>query len=388
MKITAIARSRGRQVGPVLATAFAACAIGCHHAPAAETVGPQPPDGEVWLTPAQVVDAKIEVEPLTTHSVDDTILTSGTISLDDMRTGHVFSPVTGRVVGIIGQLGQRVTKGAPLAIIESPDIGTAVSDVHKAEADMIAADHDVKRKKALYEAKAGPLADLEAANDTYRRAKAELERASQKEQLLRLGNANTVTQQYTLPSPVDGEVLLRNITPGVEVQGQYSGGATVELYTIGELDKVWVLGDLYEMDIARVHVGAPAQVTVVAYPGKVFAGKVDWVSGSLDPNTRTAKVRCTFDNPDKLLRPLMYATVQISVDQDMALAIPRNALLRLGPDTSVFLQTGEAGGYVHFKRVIVDVDEGESSPWLVVRKGLEAGQKLVVNGGILMSQNF
>ncbi len=388
MKNTEIGDSRGRQVAAVLATAFAVCAAGCHRSQAAETVGPQPPDGEVWLTPAQVVDAKIEVEPLTTHSVDDTILTSGTISLDDMRTGHVFSPVTGRVVGIIGQLGQRVAKGAPLAIIESPDIGTAVSDVHKAEADMIAAEHDVKRKKALYEAKAGPLADLEAANDTYRRAKAELERASQKEQLLRLGNANTVTQQYTLPSPVDGEVLLRNITPGVEVQGQYSGGATVELYTIGELDKVWVLGDLYEMDIARVHVGAPAQVTVVAYPGKVFSGKVDWVSGSLDPNTRTAKVRCTFDNPDKLLRPLMYATVQISVDQDTALAIPRNALLRLGPDTSVFLETGEAGGYVHFKRVIVDVDEGESSPWLVVHKGLEAGQKLVVNGGILMSQNF
>ncbi len=187
-------------------------------------------------------------------------------------------------------------------------------------------------------------------------------RSAKKEQLLRLGNANTVTQQYTLPSPVDGEVLLRNITPGVEVQGQYSGGATVELYTIGELDKVWVLGDLYEMDIARVKVGVPAQVTVVAYPGKVFAGKVDWVSGSLDPNTRTAKVRCTFDNPEKLLRPLMYATVQISVDQESALAIPRNALLRLGEDKSVFLEIGEDKGYVRFKRVVVDVDEGRGEP--------------------------
>jgi cobalt-zinc-cadmium efflux system membrane fusion protein len=373
------------------AVALAALSLGgaaCQRSKAAQPPEAQPPVGEVWLTPQQVIDAKIEVQDLANHDVDDAILTSGTIALEDVRTGHVFSPVTGRVVSIVGSLGQRVKKGDPLAVIESPDIGTAVSDVHKAEADIIAAEHDVKRKKALYEAKAGPLADLEAANDTYRRAKAELERATKKEQLLRLGNANTVTQQYTLPSPVEGEILLRNINPGVEVTGQYSGGATVELFTVGELDNVWVLGDLYEMDLARVHVGAPATVKVVAYPGKVFTGMVDWVSGSLDPNTRTAKVRCTFDNPDKLLRPMMYATVQVSVEQETALAIPRNALLRLGDVTVVFVEIGEANGHVRFQRIPVDVDEGESSPWIVVRKGLDAGQKIVVNGAILLSQNI
>jgi cobalt-zinc-cadmium efflux system membrane fusion protein len=338
--------------------------------------------------PQQIIDAKIEVQPLTPRAVDDTILTSGTITLDDLRTGHVFSPVTGRVITILGGLGQRVKKGDPLAVIESPDIGNAVSDVHKAQADMIAAEHDVKRKKALYEAKAGPLADLEAANDTYRRARAELERASRKEELLRVGNANVVTQQYTLPAPVDGEILLRNINPGVEVQGQYSGGATVELFTIGELDKVWVLGELYEMDFARVQKGAPATVSVVAYPGKVFEGAVDWVSGSLDPNTRSAKVRCTFDNPEKILRPMMYATVRISVEQETALAIPRNSLLRLRDKTAVFIQVGEMNGYERFRRVDVNVDEGESSPWLVVRKGLEPGSKVVVSGVILLSQGL
>jgi cobalt-zinc-cadmium efflux system membrane fusion protein len=291
------------------------------------------------------------------------------------------------VVSIVAQLGQRVGKGDPLAVIESPDVGSAVSDVHKAQADLIAAEHDVKRKKELYEQKAGAAADLEASNDNYRKAKAELERAQQKAYLLRNGNADAVTQRYTLPSPVDGEVLLRNINPGIEVQGQYSGGASVELFTIGELDHVWVLGDLYEMDLARVHVGDLAIVTVVAYPGKVFRGTVDWVSGSLDPNTRTAKVRCTFDNAEKLLRPMMYATAQISVDRETTLAVPRNALLRLGDDIVAFVEVDETDGRVRFQRVVVDVDEDESSPWLVVRKGLQAGQKIVVNGAILLSQN-
>jgi len=374
---------------PSLALLVLGCS-GCHKSQAAAESAPggQPQAGEVWLSDAQVVDAKIEVKAVKEEDVDDTILTSGRVTLDDLRAGHVFSPVTGRVVKINAQLGQRVKKGEPLATIESPDIGNAVSDVHKAEADLIAAQHDYQRKKDLFEQKAGSAADLEAAEDTYRKAKAELERARQKQALLRVGSVDAVTQTYTLPSPIDGEVLMRNINPGIEVQGQYSGGATQELFTVGELDRVWVIADLYEMDLARVHVGTPAIVSVVAYKDQPFRGQVDWVSGMLDPNTRTAKVRCTFDNPGRLLRPEMYATAQISVDQKKALAIPRNALLRLGEYKVVFIEVGREPGRVRFQRVPVEVDEGESSQWLEVKHGLEPGQQVVVNGAILLSQKL
>jgi multidrug efflux pump subunit AcrA (membrane-fusion protein) len=142
------------------------------------------------------------------------------------------------------------------------------------------------------------------------------------------------------------------------------------------------------MDFARVKVGAPAVVTVVAYPGKTFTGVVDWVSGTLDPVMRTAKVRCNFDNKDRFLRPMMYATVQISVDQKRALAIPRDALLRLGDSKIVFIETGEGDGLVKFKRMPVDVDEGESSQWLEVKKGLQTGQKIVTAGAILLAANL
>jgi len=363
-------------------------AVGCKRGgpDAAAAAQPAPAPGEVWLTPEQVEGARIRVEPLALHDVDDTILTSGTITLDDMRSAHVLSPVTGRVVRIVAAMGQRVRAGDPLAIIESPDIGSAVSDVHKAEADVLTAAHDLRRKKDLYSQKAGPQADVEAANDAYRKANAELERAKEKEKLLRLGNADVVTQRFTLTSPIDGEILYRNVNPGVEVTGMYSGGANVELFTIGELDGIWVMGDLYEMDFARVHKGAPATVTVVAYPDRVFHGIVDWVSGAVDPNTRTAKVRCTFDNPGKLLRPMMYATVQISVEQRKALAIPREALFRLGDDRVVFTQIGEERDRVRFKAQKVDVDEEEGSPWLVVKAGLPAGSRVVVKGGILLAQ--
>jgi cobalt-zinc-cadmium efflux system membrane fusion protein len=363
--------------------------VGCQHSRAATpTTGPVAPPGEVWLTPRQVKEANIQVQTVAEQDVDDTILTSARVTLDDLRSAHMFSPVTGRVVKISAQLGQHVKKGDLLAVIESPDIGNAVSDVHKAEADLIAAEHDLKRKKQLFEEKAGSAADVEASEDNWRKSKAELERARQKEVLLRVGNVDAVTQSYSLTSPIDGEVLLRNINPGIEVQGQYSGGANQELFTIGELDQVWLLGDLYEMDLARVHVGTTATVSVVAYPNKVFRGTVDWVSGTLDPGTRTAKVRCTFDNPDRELRPEMYATVEISVDRRRALAIPRNAVLHFGDYRVAFVQLGEDNGNVRFHRVPVELDETESGPLLVVKHGLELGQSVVVNGAILLSQNL
>jgi len=349
---------------------------------------PEPPPGQVWLTPAQVRDAKIEVQSVEERDVDDTLLTSGRVSLEDVRSAHVYSPVSGRVASIAALLGAHVNKGTVLAVIESPDIGTAVSDVHKAEADLIAAEHDYKRKKDLFEQKAGSAADLETAEDNWRKTRAEVERARQKAFLLRAGNVDTVTQTYTLASPIEGEVLVRNINPGIEIQGQYGGGVAQELFTIGELDHVWVFADVYEIDLARVHVGSPASVSVVTYKDKSFDGRVDWVSGVLDPTTRTAKIRCTFDNADQLLRPEMYATVRISVDEKHALAIPRDALLRLGEYKVVFIEVGESEGRVRFERVPVDVDEGESSPWLEVKHGLEAGQKVVVSGAILLSQKL
>jgi cobalt-zinc-cadmium efflux system membrane fusion protein len=349
--------------------------------------GSHAPPGEVWLTPEQMTEGKIEVTTVAEQVVDDFILTSSTITLDDLRTGHVLSPVTGRVIKIMAQLGQRVKKGEPLATIESPDIGNAVSDTNKAEADLISAEHDFRRKKDLFEQKAASAADVEASEDNYRTAKAELERARQKQFLLRVGHVDAVVQSYTLTSPIDGEVLLRNVTPGMEVQGQYSGGTVQELFTIGDIDKVWVLGDVYEIEMARVHVGAAASVSVIAYPDKVFPGRVDWVSGGLDQNTRTAKVRCTFDNPEGLLRPLMYATMRIAVDSRKAIAVPRDAVLRLGEYEVSFVEIGDTDGRARFARVPVDVDE-TGGAWLKVVHGLDAGQKIVVHGTAYLSQRL
>jgi cobalt-zinc-cadmium efflux system membrane fusion protein len=325
--------------------------VGCHKAEAAAYV---PPPSEAILTDEQVKKAKVVVEVATDQDLDDTLATSGKVTFEDVKVGHIYSPVSGRVARIDAQLGQRVKKGETLAVIESPDIGQASSDVTKADAALIAAEHDLQREQELLDKHATSYKDFETAEDTYRQAKAEKQRAMQKAYLLRTG----------------------------EVQGQYSiGGSVQELFTVGELDEVWVMSDIYESDLARVKIGAKAEVAAVAYPNKRFDGKVDWISETLDPTTRTAKVRCSFPNPERLLKQDMYTTVTFSVASHKALALPPSAVLHLGDQTVVFIDRGVTSDGKHrFERVPVTVDDGTGSKWLPVMHGLNVGDRVVAEG--------
>src|SRR5262249_16680897 len=151
-------------------------------------------------------------------------------------------------------------------------------------------------------------------------------------------------------------------------------------------DHVWVLADVFEMDLGRIKKGARVTVHVVTYPNRVFAGVVDWVSGQLDPTSRTAKVRCTIDNVDRALKSEMYATVSISLAERKPLAIPRSAMLRLGDQTVVFVERGGApGGQIRFERRPVAVDEDEGGDFLPVTHGLDRGDKIVTSGAILLA---
>ncbi len=362
-----------------------ACLAGCHHEASAE-LNADAPAGQAWLTQAQIRDAKIIVETVDEQDTDDTILTSGKVVFDDTRVAHVVSPVNGRVTRIDAALGERVKTGAPLAVIDSPDIGIASSDVGKATADLTAAEHDYHRKKDLFDQHAVSQADYEQAQDNYAKAKAELDRARQKLRTLHGGGGGQVTQGFALTAPIDGEVIARNVSPGIEVQGQYGGGTAVELFTIGELDRVWVIADVYEMDLARVRVGSPVKVKIVAYKDRVFESKLDWVAGKLDESTRTIQVRCTFLNGERLLKPGMYATVSISVDEKKTIALPHDAIVRMGDQTVVFVENGKTpDGRIKFERHPVSVDEGEGSKWVPVEHGVEKGARVVVSGGILLS---
>ena len=345
-----------------------------------------PPANEVWLSAAQAQNARLERAMVSIQPVGGLIQTTGRLTFDDRRVTHVFSPVGGRVTRLLADLGQRVQAGQPLALIDSPDLGSALSDARKAEAAYAAAERELQRQKELYAAHAGAQRDLEAAEAAEKSALAERDRARQRAAFLHAPDAKGVSQGFELRAPIAGEVISRTANPGTDVAGQYGGGNTSELFTLGDLSSLWLLADLYEQDLFRVRAGCAADVEIAGYPEGVVRTKVDWVAGALDPATRTAKLRCVIPNSGHLLRPEMFAKVTLHVPQEKALAIPRAAVVRLGGQTFAFVALPPGSdGTVRFERRPIRADEQVAGELVPVREGLKAGEQVVSKGAMVLA---
>jgi cobalt-zinc-cadmium efflux system membrane fusion protein len=356
---------------------------GCHRSEREERT---PPPGETWLTQEQIRGARLVIEPAAERTLALHLVTAGRIAFDEGRVAHVFSPVSGRLTRVVATFGQRVRKGDPLAVIESPDLGSAWSDLLKARADFVAAEHEFDRQKDLFEHRASAQRDYEAAQDNAEKARAEVDRARLRLKMLHASEGDTATQEFLLRSPIDGEIVNRAATPGLEVQGMLSSANVVaELFTVGDIDRVWVWGDLYERDLNKVHRGQAVAISFVALPDRSVAGNVDFVGDVLDPQTRTARVRCTVSNAGHLLKPEMSVTLKIELDRRASLAVPRSAVIRSADRSVVFVQDGKTeDGRTRFRERAVQLGEADDG-WVSISSGLVPGERVVVEGSVLLS---
>jgi cobalt-zinc-cadmium efflux system membrane fusion protein len=335
------------------------------------------------MTAAELERDHVAEDDVKRRGIDDVLVSSGRLSFDEGRVAHITSPVSGRVVRIDGNLGQHVDKGQILALLKSPDLGDATSALAKASADLIASEHAYRRLEGLRAEGGASEAAVEQAQDAWRTARAEVERAQEKVALLHAGR--NVTETYPLTAPIAGTILARNVTPGFEIQGTYSGGSQPELFTVGDLDQVWLYADVYESDLGRVHEGQAIDLTVVGIP-TAFRGTIDYLADMLDPQTRTARLRCTIDNPEHKLEPEMYGTVRVHVAPVQALAIPRKSIVHLGDQQLVFVDRGAApDGRTRFERMPVVADETGADPYVPITHGVDENQRIVVSGGEMLS---
>jgi cobalt-zinc-cadmium efflux system membrane fusion protein len=351
-----------------------------------ETPEKSPPPGEAWLTAEQIQAAKLDVQAAGNRTLTIHLLTAGRVAFDEARVAHVFSPVNGRVTRVSGELGSRVRAGESLAIIDSPDLGAAWSDMVKARADSVAADRELQRQRGLFEHQAAAEREYEAAQDNAQKAKAEIERAVLRLKMLHSPESGPATQEFLLKSPISGEIVNRSATPGLEVQGMLSSANVVqELFTVGDIDRVWVWGDVYERDLGKVRRDLSVAITSVADPSRVVKGTIDFVGDALDKDTHTARIRCVVPNRDHFLKPEMYVTLSIEFDRRDLLALPRAAVIRSGDRQVVFVENGKTENCrTRFQQRAValgDADDG----WVSIVSGLRAGERVVVSGSILLS---
>ncbi len=164
-----------------------------------------------------------------------------------------------------------------------------------------------------------------------------------------------------------------------------AASSTPELFTVGRSDAVWIWGDVYERDLGRVRRGLPVAISWAGEPGRSIAGTVDLVTGALDPQTRTARIRCAVPNPERRLKPEMFVTVSVELERRDVLALPRTAVVKAGDRQTVFVQDGPApDGRTRFLQRAVELGDADDG-WVEIASGLKPGERVVVSGSILLT---
>lgn len=339
----------------------------CHRAPATSGTGNS--------TSAQPTDAAVHYVAAAEQSVGDRLEISAKVQADPARMFRVFPPASGRVLGIKVKPGDTVTRGEVLATIDSADAASAQSDLTKAQIEAERAQRAADREKVLLDHGAVAEKDYIDAKAAADSAQAELARA--REHLAVLGiNGGASGDAIPLVSPSRGVVLSVGAASG---EFSKSLDNADPLLTIADLSTVWIVGDVFEKDIAKVQPGTKATVTVDAFPGQQWSGRIDSVSGALDPVTRTLKVRVALPNAADKLKPEMFATIRIAVGSHTAVVIPASAVIHEGQSTIVFVQN-------HGKPEQQNVTTGQVVDGKVeITSGLRAGQPVAVNGAELLT---
>jgi membrane fusion protein, heavy metal efflux system len=333
--------------------------------------------GDRIIVPAtSSLRTRLALEEPTMKEVSHTLLLPGLVEADPARTVKVMPPVTGRVIDLMAQLGGRVVMGENLALIDSGDLAQAISDEEKARSALKLARQTLDRLMVLERTSAIAVKEREQAQSDFAQAQSELERADAR--LRAIGaplDQKSNTRLLQVKVPVSGSVIDLQVAPGAFVNDP-----TAPMMTIADLDTVWVTANVPEKDTSFVSKDQPVSVTFPAYPGKVYEGKVLFVSDVLEPDTRRTKVRIAFANPDRSLKPGMFANVSFSAPMVSRLVVPTSSLLMSNDRTSVFAEV-EPWTFVR-RDVVTEYEEGNTA---VILSGLNPGERVIVKGAVVFN---
>lgn len=375
----------------LLALACAGCSDASSDAPratAARAASRPAESGLIGLPRDSPQLQQIRVAPVETASVpQDEVVAPAHIGIDPNRLSKVLLPVPGRIDEVLVKLGDRVERGQAIVAVESPDADMAVSAwrqaeaaERQAEAALTKSEADYQRARDLLEHGAAAQKDVLAAQNDRAQAHAALDTAwAGREQARRklelLGLQPTVfNQRVMVRAPINGTVLEIGVAPG-----EYRNDTTALLMSIADLTRVWLNADVAEPAIGSIHAGDEVAITLVAFPGEVFAGKITRVADVLDPQTRTVKVYVELPNPGGRLRPDMFGTLRHVKARRQTPVVPLASVVQQYGRTVVFVEHEPA----RFERreVVLGARVGDR---VAVLQGVTAGERVIVDGAILL----
>jgi cobalt-zinc-cadmium efflux system membrane fusion protein len=305
-----------------------------------------------------------------------------TVQANENELAEVTTLIRGRVVKVAVDVGQDVKEGALLAMLHSTDLGVVEGDYLKAAARLHEAELAHARAKELYDNKAVSLAELLRREAVMKTAQAEARETRNRLELLgvaqeeveRLDRDHTIKADVPLRAPFNGRVIMRNITRGEVVETRQ------KFFTVANLSDVWVVGNVPEKDVQFIRKEQKVDVLLAAYPHAIFQGTITYVGDVLDPATRTMRLRVTVPNPDRLLKPEMFAIIRVYMPSNPEeLSLPLEAVQNGPAGKMVFVQRGP--GEFEARTVKLGSEQGDV---VQVLDGVSAGELVVTKGSFAL----
>jgi membrane fusion protein, heavy metal efflux system len=319
---------------------------------------------------------RLVVEEPTMREVARTLVLPAMVEADPTRTVKVLPPVSGRVIDLKVQLGARVVEGQELAVLDSSDLAQAFADEDKARSALKLTKQTLDRLLMLEKGAAIAVKDREQAQSDHAQAQAELERAQSRLRAIGVpADQKERSRLLSVKAPITGSVIDLQTAPGA-----FLNDPTAAVMTLANLDTIWVTANVPEKDVSFVFTGQTVNVAFASYPGKIFDGKVLFVSDVIEPDTRRNKVRIAFDNPDKAFKPNMFANATFVAPSLMRIMVPTSALLMTNDNTSVFVEV--ASWAFERRNVEIAYQDGANA---AIKSGLEPGERVVVKGGVRLN---
>jgi len=312
------------------------------------------------------------------------ISATGKVEANADRIAHVSPRISGKIVAVKASLGDSVAAGQALATLDSVELGEALSRYHLSKTKLSLAQSSMDRVKGLVEKKIAARKDILQAETDYKTAQTELHTDEERLSLYGVSIAELKGEGHKRPllpvrSPIGGIITEKHA-----IVGELSDPSK-SLYTVADLSNVWVLVDINEKDLAKVHRGQTAVVMVGAFPDLKLKGRITYIADLVDEATRTVKARIEVANPGRKLKPEMFATVELALAADAppVLAIPEDALQDLDGKKVVFVAENEAEFGAR------QVQTGRVAGGMIeIVAGLEEGERYAVKGAFILKSEL
>lgn len=318
---------------------------------------------------------KLKTESLEMSEYRLAITSSGVVKAIPNQYAEIAPPFAGRVTKVYLRLGMTVQPGTALFEMVSPDFLDAQKAYFQAKTDMQTAELTLNRQRDLHEHRVGSVRDLEEAQASYSIAKNELDNAKAALQVYGVNVNNMVFgQSMVVRSPIRGDVITNEVISGHFIKDDDPAHAT-----IADLSKVWVVGRVKEKDIRFIHEMDKATISLAAFPEMKIEGRVYHVDEIIDEETRSAQVLIECDNPDRSIKPGMYATVLFEDEAQESLFVPANSVLQYNDRSYVFVKLGEG----KFRRQYVQTGVTQDGK-IQILEGVEPSVEIVSEGAFYL----